>query len=110
MEVLTIKDLQKNPGKLAKSAQRSELALITKRSTPLGVVIPFDSELLLYELKVDVVFKAYREGHLSLGQVAKFLQKSKEETMRLLSSLGIDVIEYEFDEEIESIKKLHDRV
>jgi len=106
MEVLTIKDLQKNPGKLAKSAQRSELALITKRSVPLGVVVPFDSDLLLYELKVDIVLRAYREGHLSLGQVAKFLQKSKEETMRFLSKMGIDVIDYDIGEDMANIEKI----
>ena len=106
MEVLTIKDLQKNPGKLAKSVQRSELALITKRSVPLGVVVPFDSDLLLYELKVDIVLRAYREGHLSLGQVAKFLQKSKEETMRFLSKMGIDVIDYDIGEDMANIEKI----
>jgi hypothetical protein len=67
MEFLSIKELQKSSGKLAKCAKKNEFALITKRSVPLGVVIPFDGDMLLHELKVDIVLRAYKEGCLSLG-------------------------------------------
>ena len=106
MEYITIKDLQKNPAKLTKSIENKNLSLITKRSVPLGVVVPFDSDLILNDLKTNLILKAYERGELSIGQVAKFLNKSKKETLKFLSNLGISVIDYDFNEDLENLSKL----
>ncbi len=106
MEYITIKDLQKNPAKLTKSIESKNLSLITKRSVPIGVVVPFDSDLILNDLKLNIIVKAYENGELSIGQIAKFLNKSKKETLKFLSNLGISVIDYDFNEDLENLSKL----
>ena len=106
MEYITIKDLQKNPAKLTKSIESKNLSLITKRSVPIGVVVPFDSDLILNDLKLNLIVKAYENGELSIGQIAKFLNKSKKETLKFLSNLGISVIDYDFNEDLENLSKL----
>jgi len=46
---------------------------------------------------------AYKQGLLSLGQMAKALEIPKEKAMKLLSSMGIDVIAYDFNDDMKSM-------
>jgi len=46
---------------------------------------------------------AYQKSLLSLGQLSKALNLSKKETMKLLSLSGIDVIDYDFMDELKDL-------
>jgi predicted HTH domain antitoxin len=50
--------------------------------------------------------KGFQSGDLSLGQLSKALAKSQRETIRLLDSLGIPVVDYDFAEDLEAVDKL----
>jgi len=48
----------------------------------------------------------YKKGYLSMGEFAKVLNISHEEAMKLLSSMGVDVIDYDFEDDMKCIKCL----
>jgi len=50
--------------------------------------------------------EAYKNSLISLGELAKVLNMNKKEAMKFLSSIGIDVIDYSFDEDLKTIEKL----
>ena len=106
MQSIGIKELQVNPAKLTRSLEGEELTLITKRSKPIGLAIPFDDAVVTEGLRTALMAEAYRQGYLSLGQVAETLGVSKREAMRLLSSLGVEPVDYEFAEDLETIETL----
>jgi predicted HTH domain antitoxin len=106
MQTLGIKDLQINPAKLTKSLENDEFVLITKRGKALGVATSFGDEALNQGLKSALLTKAYKQGDLSLGQLSTALKMSKKETMNMLSMLGIDVIDYDFKDDLKTLEKL----
>lgn len=106
MKTMGIKDLQTNPAELTRALEADEYTMITKRSKPIGLAISFDDKIVTHGLKTSLLADAYAKGHLSLGQVAEALERSKEETMKMLSALGIDVIDYDFEDDILLIQRL----
>jgi hypothetical protein len=46
MKALAIKQFNKNPEQLSQMLEQNELLLITKQEQPLGMVIPFSSNLI----------------------------------------------------------------
>ena len=48
----------------------------------------------------------YKKGYLSIGEFAKVLNISHKEAMKLLSSIGVDVIGYDFEDDMKFIKRL----
>lgn len=103
MQTIGIKDLQINPAILTRSLEAEEYTMITKRSKPIGLAISFDDKIVTEGLKTALMADAYKNGYLSLGQVAKALSLSKEKTMKMLSTLGLDVIEYNFEDDMKSM-------
>lgn len=103
MQTVGIKELQTNPAILTKALQSCEYAMITKRSKPLGVAISFDDVILSHGLKTSLLLEAYRGGNLSLGQLSSSLEIPKEKAMKMLSLLGIDIIDYEFEEDLKNL-------
>ncbi len=51
------------------------------------------------EIKRNKFIDAYSKGDISLGQLSNTLELTKRETMKTLSSLSIDVIDYDFEDE-----------
>ncbi len=105
MKMIGIKELQVNPATLTKSLEKDELSLISKRGKPLGIAIKFDGSIIEKGLKTAILIKAYKSGDLSLGQVSNYLNVSKEKAMKLLSAMGIDVIDYDLDDDLRFIGK-----
>lgn len=103
MQTIGIKDLQVNPAILTRSLEADEYTMITKRSTPIGLAISFNDSIITEGLKTSIMVDAYKQGLLSLGQVAKALEMSKEKVMKILSVMDIDVIDYDFKDDMKSM-------
>ena len=103
METIGIKDLQINPAKLTRALEGHEYTMITKRSKPIGIAIAFDEAIVTQGLQSALLIDAYKKGDLSLGQVSKAMELSKEDTMKTLSLMGVDVIEYDFKDELKNL-------
>jgi len=104
MQTIGIKDLQINPAILTRSLEADEYTMITKRSKPIGLAISFDDKIVTEGLKTALMVDAYKNGYLSLGQVAKALDLDKEKTIKLLSVMGLDVIDYDFNDDMDGLK------
>lgn len=103
MQTVGIKELQTNPAILTKALEAHEYAMITKRSTPIGVVVSFDDVILSHGLKTSILLDGYKSGNLSLGQLATSLDMPKEKVMKMLSLLGLDVVEYNFSDDMKNL-------
>ena len=103
MQTIGIKDLQVNPATLTRALEAQEYTLITKRSKPLGIALAFDDKIVTEGLKTALMIDAYEKSLLSLGQLSKALELSKRETMKMLSLADIDIIDYDFKEELEDL-------
>jgi len=51
------------------------------------------------ELQIKEV-NAYKKGYLSLGEFASALLLSSEQAMKMLSLMGVDVIDYDFEDDM----------
>jgi predicted HTH domain antitoxin len=103
MQTIGIKDLQINPAILTRALEAQEYTLITKRSKPLGIALAFDDKIVTDGLKTALMIDAFQKSLLSLGQLSKALNLSKKETMKLLSLSGIDIIDYDFMDELKDL-------
>jgi hypothetical protein len=109
MQVIGIKELQTNPGKLSKSFEQDDYLLITRRGEPMGVALPFSSQMLEQGLKPWAALKAFESGDLTLGQLAKTFGKNKVEMLEMLGQLNISVADYSLDEDLETVDALLDK-
>lgn len=100
MQAIGIRDLQTNPAVFTKALEAHEITMITKRSTPIGIAVAFDDEIVSKGLKTSLLIDAYKSGAVSIGQLSKSLNISKEKSMQMLSMMGINVIEYDFKEDM----------
>ena len=100
MKTIGIKDLQTNPAILTRSLEADEYTMITKRSKPIGMALSFDDKIITDGLKTALMVDAYKKGYLSLGQFAKAINKSHEEVMKLLSLMEVNVIDYDFEDDM----------
>ncbi len=103
MQTIGIKELQINPATLTNALEAREYTLITKRSKPLGIALAFDDKIVTQGLKTALMIEAYEKSLLSLGQLSKALDMPKIETMKVLSLSGIDVIDYDFKDELKDL-------
>ncbi len=103
MQTIGIKDLQINPATLTKALEAREYTLITKRSKPIGIALAFEDKIVTQGLKTALMIDAYQKSLLSLGQLSKALELSKIEAMKMLSLAGIDIIDYDFKEELKDL-------
>lgn len=106
MQVIGIKELQTNPSKLTKAFSQNDYALITKHGQPLGLALPFSGSVMDQGLKPWYAIKGFQNGDLSLGQLARVLDKSKHETVRFLGLLGIPLADYDLEEDLRAIDEL----
>lgn len=53
---------------------------------------------------MDAAIEGFQSAELSLGQLSKTLNKSQRETIQLLTSLDIPVIDYDLAEDLEAIE------
>lgn len=106
MQSIGIRELQTNPALLTKALENHEFTMITKHSTPIGIAIAFDDVIVAQGLKTALLIEAYRKADLSLGQFSKAMNLSGEAAMNLLSLMGIDVIDYDFNDDLAALDAL----
>jgi len=106
MNSLGIKDLQTNPANLTKALDKKEYTLITKHSKPIGIAVSFDDEVLTKGLKTALLIEAYKNSVISLGQLCSSLSMSKKKAMKVLSLMGISIVDYDFKDDLKSINDL----
>ncbi|MEE9303275.1 MAG: UPF0175 family protein [Thiotrichaceae bacterium] len=106
MDIIGIKELQTNPGKLSKSFDNNEYLLITRRGKPFGIAMPFSNDLMEQGLQPWMALRAFQSGDLSLGQLAISLDKNKVETLEMLGQLNIPVADYDLQEDLAAVEKL----
>ena len=100
MQIIGIKELQINPALLTRSLEADEYTMITKRSKPIGMAFSFDDTIITDGLKTALMVDAYKKGYLSMGQFAKALEIEYQEAMKLFSLMGIDVIDYDVEDDM----------
>jgi predicted HTH domain antitoxin len=106
MQTVGIKALQTNPGVLSKALDSGDYLLITRHGKPIGIAAAFDDGLLDLGFRKWIAVRSFQAGDLSLGQVAQVFDKPREETMWLLSELGIAIADYDLAEDLETLELL----
>ena len=103
MQTIGIKDLQINPTILTKILENKDYAIITKRSSPIGIAVALDEQIISMGLKTSLLIDSYKSGKISLGQLSKAMNISKQKAMKLLSLMKIDIIEYDFQDDMRTL-------
>ena len=98
MKTIGVRALRENPGVLSQSAEAGEYVLVTNRSDPISLAIPFDEELLRSGVHINLAVKLYEEGVLTLPRAARIAQLSVEDFLVKLSILGIVVVDQDAGE------------
>ncbi|MEA1879648.1 MAG: UPF0175 family protein [Campylobacterota bacterium] len=104
MQTVGIRDLQLNPASFTKPLESNEFVMITKRGKPLGLATSFSDDALHHGLIESMVLKAFNQGDISLGQLAKSLKLSKRETMKYLEIVNIPLTNYDFEDELKNVE------
>jgi hypothetical protein len=100
MNVVGIKELQADIGKLNHCFEHDECTLITRKGKPIGFALSFSDDALVQNgLKSWLAIKAFEKGDLSLGQLAKILGKTKVDTLKMLGQFNIPVADYDLQED-----------
>ena len=108
MQTVAIRDLKNNPSNMTKYLENNESVFITKHSRPIGITLPLNDDTLSVGIKNLVAIEQYKNGLISLGKMAEFLEISKQEAMSLVNRLGIDWLDYdenELDSQLNVAKK-----
>ena len=100
MQTIGIKELQTNPALLTRSLESDDYTMITKRSKPIGMAFSFNDTIITNGLKTALMVDAYQKGYLSIGQFANSLDIDHQEAMKLLSLMGVEVIDYDFNDDM----------
>jgi len=58
------------------------------------------------ESKILAIANAYKIGDLSIGQFSKKLEIDYETAMKLISEMGMDVIDYDFEDDLKCINEI----
>jgi predicted HTH domain antitoxin len=106
MKALGIKKLETNPEQLSLLLEQNEFLLITQQEQPLGMLIPFSSHLVEQGLVDWLAIKAFESGDLTLGQLAKALNKTKSQMLDTLDKLSISIADYDLAEDLDTVETL----
>jgi len=107
MKALGIKKLETHPEQLSLLLEQNEFLLITtQQEQPLGMLIPFSSHLIEQRLVHWLAIKAFESGDLTLGQLAKALNKTKSEMLDTLDKLSINIADYDLAEDLDTVETL----
>ena len=106
MNIVGIKELQADIGKLGSCFEHDECTLITRKGKPIGFALSFSDALVQNGLRSWFAIKAFEKGDLSLGQLATMLGKTKVDTLKMLGQFNIPVADYDLQEDFAAIEAL----
>ncbi len=106
MKSIGIRALRENPGLLSQAAAEGKLLLVTNRSEPVSIALPFGDDLIKAGIHVQLAIKLFEEGVLTLSKAANLAHMSVEQFMNSLASLGITVVHQSADELREDLQEL----
>jgi antitoxin (DNA-binding transcriptional repressor) of toxin-antitoxin stability system len=106
MQTVGIKELKTNPAVLTKTVESGDYLLISRRGKPFALATSLENPLFDLGLKTWFLTRAFADGGISLGQLARALDKSVSETAKLLSILGIPVLDYDLADELDTLESL----
>lgn len=98
MKTVGVRALRENPGVLSESAANGELLLVTNRSTPVSLSVPFSDELIQSGIHVNLALRLFEDRLLSLVKAAKLAKMNVESFMELLSTLDISVVDHDVND------------
>lgn len=98
MKIVGVRALRENPGVISESAKNGELLLVTNRSSPVSIAVPFGEALLQSGVHVNVAIKLFEDGALSLVKSAALARMSTESFMELLAALEVPAVKYDVSE------------
>ena len=79
--------------------------LVINNDEPVGLFTLFTNDIIQSGLTQWLVLKAYQTGDISLGQLAKQFKLSITETIDFLGNLNIPVVDYDLDDDLQTIEK-----
>jgi len=100
MTAIGIKELKDNPSVLTRTLESHDLSLLTKRGAPIGIALPWDDAIFENGYKKTLLIEAYREGNISLSQLARSMNIGTQEALEMTGLLGICMIDGNIDDEI----------
>jgi len=106
MQTIGIRNLQVNPAVLTRALEQKDFVMITRRGAPLGVATAFDDVIFQRGLGDSLVLKAFAQGDITFGQLARSLDLTQTQTMKLLSVMDIPLTDYDIQEDLEGIESL----
>ena len=106
MQSVGIKELKTNPSIISQAIEQDEYLLISKRGKPIAVATSLDDQVFDHGLKKWILIQAFSKGGLSLGQLASALGQSRTQIIELLNLLHIPVLDYDLEDERDTIEHL----
>jgi predicted HTH domain antitoxin len=76
------------------------VSLLTKRGHPIGIALPWDDAMFENGYRQTVLIDGYKEGNLSLSQLARALEMTTEDALEMVGKLGISMIDGDLEDEI----------
>lgn len=108
MKTLGVRALRENPGVLNQSAQSGEVVLLTNRSEPMSLSVPFDDYLLEQGIHIDIAVKLFEDGVLTLAKASKVAKMPLASFMEKLAELDVVVVDQTREELLEDLEGLGD--
>jgi predicted HTH domain antitoxin len=106
MKTITINELQTKFNSINKSLKNHEYLLLTNKNNAIGLLSSFPDELFEQGFIPWIGIKAFQNGDLTLRQLAGLLKMDIDNVVKLLNNLNIPIIDYDFSDDVETIKNL----
>ena len=106
MQTVGIKELKTNPAVLIKAVEAGDYLLISKRGKPFALATSLENPMFDLGMKTWLLTRAFADGGISLGQLARSLDKSISDISKLLAVLGIPVLDYDLADELDTLESL----
>jgi len=106
MRTITINNFNDNYNLIDNSLQNNEYLLVTNKNNAIGLLSSFNEDLYKQGFLQWIGIKAFKDGDLTLRQLAGLLKFDLESTISLLNSLNIAIIDYDFNDDLETLKLL----
>ena len=80
---------------LEREANAGRFSVITNQGNPSILAVPFDQDLLGDNVFQALALHSFQTGVISMGQAAKMLKMSLQNFMGFLTSMNMDVVDYD---------------